>query len=344
MLGTLRFFLACVVALSHMHGAYLPLNLGGTAVVIFYFISGYLMNRSYQRFASPLAFYKDRVIRIFPVYLVALAVALPVLYIIGRLPADFSIEDILANVLVVPLNYYVTSGYTVIRPAWSLASELHFYALVPLLFLLRGRILALGAIALTVVHIAAFFAAFTVSDTVIGGSGSTWLAYRLPFSIVAVFVAGFISAESDDDSRYGLRTCWAFYVLFFFVLGQVGRLTDLAMIEISLGAVIAPPLVAAAINLPSIEGLDRILGGLAYPLFLTHIIAQQFVEFVTAKLGWGRLPYVLLAWVLSLGSAYLLWWFVDKPMGARRYKSRGFDQIVLKSAEPVTALPVKQAS
>ena len=50
MLGILRFILAMLVLLSHIPGLGMPLNPGVSAVILFYFISGYLMGRSYRRF------------------------------------------------------------------------------------------------------------------------------------------------------------------------------------------------------------------------------------------------------------------------------------------------------
>ena len=71
MLGSLRFVLAYLVFLTHFPSSGLKLSLGITAVIIFYFISGYLMMKSYLRFkafsASPIkSFYVDRCIKIFP--------------------------------------------------------------------------------------------------------------------------------------------------------------------------------------------------------------------------------------------------------------------------------------
>lgn len=73
MLGILRFILAMLVLLSHIPGLGMPLNPGVSAVILFYFISGYLMGRSYRRFQQhsqqPIRdFYLDRLLKLMPQY------------------------------------------------------------------------------------------------------------------------------------------------------------------------------------------------------------------------------------------------------------------------------------
>lgn len=71
MLGIVRFVLAVLVLLSHIPGLGMPLNPGVSAVILFYFISGYLMARSYLRFQQHSAqpsrdFYMGRLLKLMP--------------------------------------------------------------------------------------------------------------------------------------------------------------------------------------------------------------------------------------------------------------------------------------
>ncbi|MET3900816.1 peptidoglycan/LPS O-acetylase OafA/YrhL [Devosia sp. UYZn731] len=80
-MGTFRFLLASLVMLSHFPGVYLKSNLGQSSVLAFYFISGWLMAMSYERFvaksASPnTAFFLDRFIKIWPSYALVFVVSL----------------------------------------------------------------------------------------------------------------------------------------------------------------------------------------------------------------------------------------------------------------------------
>lgn len=71
--GYVQIFACRLVMLSHFPGVYLMSNLGQSAVLAFYFISGWHMAMSYARFKakgpSPnSAFFMDRAIKIWPSY------------------------------------------------------------------------------------------------------------------------------------------------------------------------------------------------------------------------------------------------------------------------------------
>ena len=101
MLGLIRFALALAVLLSHVPGFDWALNPGVVAVICFYCISGYLMRCSYQRFTrlaqTPVRdFIVDRVLKLFPQYLVVLAITVGLL-------ALFDVPLSLANFFSVPI-------------------------------------------------------------------------------------------------------------------------------------------------------------------------------------------------------------------------------------------------
>lgn len=350
MLGSLRFFLACLVALSHLDGRYLPLNLGIVAVVVFYFISGHLMNRSYRRFADgPRAsgkFYLDRVIRLYPTYVVVFALSFAVLTFAGRLNPDFSTVDFFANLLLLPTNWYLDASFLVIRPSWSLAAEFFFYLLVPLLFALDRRVLAALAVVLCAVHLGSFWVSFTLTDFGVNAARNEYywnhlsalMAYKWPFLILSVFIMGFLAAEAPR-CRYcrnaGL-VMWASYAIFLFAAGQAsGAIHNRCIAEVALGAVVGPPLVLLIINsrVPeAFKAWDRQLGGLAFPLFLVHPAAFVLAEAIAYGSPAGRLLFVYAAWVLSFALAYLVWKYIDQRLTILRYAVRGFDRLALKSA------------
>ena len=126
------------------------LNPGGWAVIAFYVLSGFLMERQYRKLCprgGSRAFYFDRLLRIFPLYVTVLVLA-------GILvPRSFS--TVVANLLLFPTNYFeFTGGTAMVGVAWSLACEAHFYLLVP--FLARAstkalRWMAAGSVAVFIV-------------------------------------------------------------------------------------------------------------------------------------------------------------------------------------------------
>src|SRR5689334_1693609 len=118
MLGTFRLVLALLVALSHVDVRIAGLNPGVTAVVCFYLISGYVMTgllrKHYPSREGVSRFYLDRALRIFPQYLVVAGITLAWFLTIGHTTTFLKHapqwSDLLANLSVVPLNYYMFNG------------------------------------------------------------------------------------------------------------------------------------------------------------------------------------------------------------------------------------------
>ncbi|HSX66779.1 acyltransferase [Nocardioides sp.] len=134
------------------------------ALTFFFALSGYLL---YKPFATYLlggprrpsirAFYRNRVLRVFPGYWVILAVAG---FVLGATVVETSQQSAgetyqteaigyLTNPLQLFTDFTLLHGYTTevprgIPPSWSLVPELAFYAILPLLFLAVLPLLASG--------------------------------------------------------------------------------------------------------------------------------------------------------------------------------------------------------
>ena len=162
----LRFFLALWVILHHLtgpgqkleatalllpHGLFTLIRGGYQAVTTFFVLSGFVLTRSYaatlwnQR--NTLRYALGRVARVYPVYLLSLAVVAP--FILADQTPDKA-GYVAAHLLLVqawlgaiPVNWNT--------PAWSLSCEMFFYAVFPLaaLFIRRAnwRSIALAAAA-----------------------------------------------------------------------------------------------------------------------------------------------------------------------------------------------------
>jgi peptidoglycan/LPS O-acetylase OafA/YrhL len=152
---------ACAVMLVFASHALAQASLTGVlpgefGVTTFFFLSGYLittllrLEHEQTGGISFRAFYLRRVLRIFPPFYLALAVA-TLLWFVGGLPHGPRFElDGVAEQAVFLTNYYVIQHgwWTGLAPGtwifWSLAVEEHFYLAFPLLYLVllrfvRGR-------------------------------------------------------------------------------------------------------------------------------------------------------------------------------------------------------------
>lgn len=150
-MGTLRLFLAISVVAYHMGlGGFLPIN-AITAVQLFFIISGFVVTKiidgNYYRDSNGKLiikhFYLSRFFRLYPTYVVALFFALinealgltEVVKNISSLPTKQMLTAVLLNLsmfgLLDPTMNGSVESWILVPPAWSLTSEIIFYATIP---------------------------------------------------------------------------------------------------------------------------------------------------------------------------------------------------------------------
>lgn len=328
MLGTTRFILACLVALSHVPGVFLPYNYGVSSVIGFYAVSGYLMRKSYPRFREnsphPLwAFYRDRFFKIIPAYAAVLALTwLCVLYL-----GDSAAHEGLRTKARLSLYFYDFSSFPaswfsgLVPPSWSLTSEVQFYLLVPLLAVV-GKRFRLGV----------FFLAIAVQC--IGLSlkdAADPVAYRFIGGVLPAFLIGFLLAAEDRGERGAVFFGWMVY-LGYALFAFASRLIEhVHAFPVLLGLIAAPYLLLASATPEQrpqgrLLAIDDALGNLSYPLFLVHFLAMFLLEkttpFPTASTSWFA-AYIVLCLVLSAAVHGGL----QDPVERWRIRSRGFASI-----------------
>ena len=289
MLGILRFILAMLVLLSHIPGLGMPLNPGVSAVILFYFISGYLMGRSYRRFQQhsqqPIRdFYLDRLLKLMPQYSVVVVLTFLLIYLLGpaqhTLFLNQAIEPlkVLLNLALLPANYVFEPlsieamlPHPIVPPAWSLASEFHFYLLLPLILLAGRRGFALIFAGAALIQVAALFHAS-------GDFNSNNFGYRFIFGVLVFFLGGLAYGRREEP--FYRRICQLYAAIYLSMLIAVAPGFDLyanpQVIELLLGATLAAPLLSAALSVKNLgrrwRMADDLLGRLAYPVFICHFL------------------------------------------------------------------------
>ncbi|MCB5183701.1 acyltransferase [Methylobacillus gramineus] len=297
MLGGYRFLLAILVALSHFGFIYKGLNPGQWAVISFYFLSGYLMwmqfgkfNAQKELFGASMTFYIDRFLRIFPLYLIVLSF----MYLtLGGV-------DHLENYLLFPLSYHSLLGVKAeIFPAWSLATEMHFYILVPFLFLASNKILK------SVMWLS--FMIFIISPFL---SNSTWWGYYGAPGTLFVFAAGMMFAK-------GLNIKPVLFASIVALAGFVIAKTFQPALPCGINISVCLGMIFAALVVPVLSKLkggkwDKNLGALTFPLFLIHPWVVEFFNF-------DNMLFLLLT---SLVISWALMAFIENPFDKLRYAVR----------------------
>ncbi len=342
MLGSVRFLLALLVMLSHFPPNGLPLNVGVVAVICFYFISGFLMRRSYERFESnsnhPIwTFYVDRVLRLFPQYLLVCWASFALIYLLGRetrvpyLAQEITPLKVVLNTLLLPTNYvfppFVVPAllpHPIIPPAWSLASEFHFYLLLPLLFRAREGVWMAWLIGAAAIQWGGFWSTNPTFATAAIG-------YRYILGVLVVFLFGYGFAETGTRKSYAAWGVWAGYLVHLLLsCALLGLRSHPLVLEVALGGAIALPLTHLSMRWTwrsrTWQTVDRVLGDLAYPIFISHFLAYYLVEQLFG-LGYAR-PVSFFLVSLSFCSA-VSWGLMrtQRRFDAYRIDRRGFESL-----------------
>lgn len=318
----MRLLLALAVLASHagvrLHG----LNPGVTAVIGFYLISGYVMTGLLRRhFAAPRripAFYLDRLARIMPQYLFY-AAATAVWFLatdrqtlfLTRQPTPV---DVLNNLTVVPLNFYMwngADGFTLIPPGWSLGAELQFYLLAPLLVLWPR-----AAVALALASLAVYGAALA------GALNADWFGYRLLAGVLWVFAVGsalFVLQRTRPWAAHALALAAPLLALaVYLVLRSFGLHAVPYHQEVLLGWGLGVVLLHG-LSRRRAGRLDALAGDLSYGVFLNHFLLIWLLELDQLALTGARLAVLMGA---SMLLSYATQRLIERPVLAWRRRLR----------------------
>lgn len=301
MLAILRFILAMFVVIAHLsEGVPFLSHWGIFAVFGFYLISGYLittiLNETYFfRFS---AFLTNRFLRLFPIYYAVVLVSAFTIYVAPNANAfhpawspQFRLVDFGGNGLIFPFEFYDAS-FRVIPPAWSIAVELINYFLLWLL-VARNRTMAISALLITLIY--HIISLSTGADW--GRRYFPFYAALLPFAIGACiyfFQSHLNLLSSEVIKRISVFSfiLWIINLVFCgFVTVPGGSLFDVFFYtNLSFLTVFIYTTTHPTINTLKTR-IGKILGDLAYPIFLTHWI----VGFAMSQLVGERRGLTLLA-------------------------------------------------
>lgn len=264
MFGLYRFLLAVLVALSHFGFQFAGFNPGQWAVISFYTLSGLLMERQCKKLSRTGSgtFYLDRFLRIYPLYFVVLLLA----WFENRC----AWKVIIINAALLPLNYSDFIGIPALlsAQAWSLACEVHFYILVPLLVLCSTRML----------HVILLSSLLLFAGSPFLFNSTFWAFSGLP-GVLFVFVSGILINRKDF---LFMKMLWMIVAILLriFVMSKLfhtGLPTGIH-INICLGYLIATVMIPCLDQYSPKVKWDRILGLFSYPLFLCHTVAADFMR------------------------------------------------------------------
>jgi peptidoglycan/LPS O-acetylase OafA/YrhL len=294
-------------------------------VPIFFFISGYLISKAYERSPNNLEYAKNRILRLYPALIVCIAVNIMMVGATGY----FSISEA-SNSDIALLFFGKTTFFQFYNPdfmrafgdgvlngsLWTICIELQFYILTPLLYKASGNnreIKKIFLISLIPIFLVAnrslYLLAPEFNDEV------WWKLYRVSFAPwFYMFLTGILFQRNFDYissfiEKIPFVPMLLLYIGVALVLNrhgfQVGN-------EISplLFVILIPVVFRAAYFLPN--KINSLMQGndISYGVYIWHMpIVNQMLY-----LGYsGHIWQSLLALTLSVFVAVLSWRYIEKP-------------------------------
>ena len=315
-MGAYRLLLAMLVAISHMGVTVAGFNPGVVAVVSFLIISGFVMTslieRNYSAPGQIRLFYLDRILRLYPQFLLYFVASCVVIYFL--LPgtpqaAALTVKNIVASLAMVPMGFYMY-GITVpeiLPAAWSLGLEMCFYLLIPFLLIYKCRGLAfVASVAVFVV------ACLGVINTDVYG-------YRLLPGVLFIFLCGsyLYKAHTKGLMIAVGTTLIAALLLLAIVAGFIERRPFNA--EVTAGIVLGVPAVWFLSKL-KFHRVDEFFGNISYGVFLNHFVVMYALRaFWPVEYSAFIVTAVL---VLSLVLSGVSYYCVERPALRLRHAFR----------------------
>ena len=333
MFGLYRYFLSVMVVVAHMAPP-VHVYVGYYAVFGFFMLSGYLMSmtlhenyfpdekRGLQRYAI------NRFLRIYPLYFIAISMAMLLAVIIPEASRSVHMADItdqtfqsaISN-LVIFLLVDIAGGRTpqiIIWPTWSLAIEVIFWLLMTKLVRTRRALYGWGlfSIAYTV------FAAY--------GQNNLGMRYNSPLAGSLLFFLGAWiyhlktkAVVPHSIRKYIARPLaprWIFIIcalVAVFSLCAYHLFADVDFeglyisILVSMLAVYGLSCVQRESCSPWLTREDDVLGDLAYGIFLFHVPAAVLVSYFFPQLFVASWAYFFATLAVTNLLAVVLWKLLD---------------------------------
>jgi len=289
--------------------------MGVSAVIVFYMISGFAMSGLYStRFYSKdfAYFYIERIIRIMPQYCFYLACTFCMLYGFDIWVSDYpsgnlGAMDVFSNVVLIPMGLTIyfpfLMDFALIGHAVSLANEMIFYMLVPLVLVYR-----LMSVVAAVISVLVFCLATHSSMSIVAYSYN-----YLPGPFI-FFVIGHL--------LYLRKWNYIFAAMMPLILNQIyllhiGEMSAGFNLDIYVGFYFGFMVMFLLMNYES-NKIDHFLGAASYGCFLGHL--PLLILFKYFKIFEDNLLMFSISLLFaSILIGFISYYVVEKPM--QKYKS-----------------------
>ncbi|WP_167515548.1 acyltransferase family protein [Enterobacter oligotrophicus] len=281
-MGYFRFLLALLVCANHL---WIIGGIGRYAVFSFYILSGYLMTEIVmgKYGTSPIGVYKyaiNRILRIYPMYLLVFIFTIASLYILGvdnikafdsNLSLPSTIKSWLMNSTLIGMDFDVKER--TIPPSWTLFVELFFYAFIPFAVKMGKKFISLWL----TVSIGYHLTVLIISQKSLLGWDDrygTIIAGSLGFSVGCYFRTYLLNWASSNkafvSSVAALMICYAFTFIWFLNGPSTTQLKIMSALFFYINILSSAIIVYKLFNMKQ-SNTSRLLGDYSYPFYLLHL-------------------------------------------------------------------------
>lgn len=270
------------------------------SVDFFFILSGFVLAHAYgERLMtglSPLAFMRVRIIRLYPLYLLGLLIALAsAAYMIRRGwwdVSDISTAALLGFVFLPTPPPASSQLYPLNPPAWSLLFEL----IANLVYALTARFLSLRLLAwvLPVGAAAVVFTTFRHAD--VTGPGWEWSHFDAGLARVMFdFFAGVFLYRLRETWRAPVMPSWLAVVVFLAIIGVPAPSAWRPAFDSGAAIILFPLLVMTAADARVSGAMARVcttLGLMSYAVYVLHVPLRGVLNLVFDRIGFHPPGYV----------------------------------------------------
>lgn len=316
----LMVFLSHIAALSQIHKIqWMVTFFSGTfAVQGFFFISGYLVFRSYERTDSILIYFKKRICRIAPAYVFVVTIIPVLLFFTSKLsfsdyfPSLIFWNYIKYNLLLsnfvaptLPGVFDENPIHAVNGSLWTIKIEVMFYLIVPVLILISKRIGIIKTLIIAAILSIVWKVAFIAAGNFYKFPYFLKLSKQMPGQL-SFFVAGAFGYYCNEFLKKNI-TLLSFSISLILYIISDGFLLHEVIAPFAIGIICFYLSIVAPAYFSKICSID-----ISYGLYLFHFpIIQTFICYGVEKKS--LLVYLLFSFLASVFCAIISWYYIEKP-------------------------------
>lgn len=309
-------------------------NQGAIGMTFFFILSGFILSYSYSAQFSISSYFRSRIARIYPIYILAALITLPWLIFpdfVGRqLPLLEVTFLLVVGFLLLQAWFPPTFPLWNNGGSWSISVEAFFYICFPLL---KKKIDKLDRRTIYKLLFASYFMILLVSFSVyLYQSEGMSLAYSMPIFRIFEFTFGMLAFKlfCTNDSIFSNRVL--FHFLFFIFLFNLIFIGEKLPLYVTHDWIAVPFFVFLLINLVKFNsllskilasGFFNLLGRASYSFYSLQVffILSSIKWKAKVQSNWSLLEnnqaFALIAFLILTLSSILVYKFIEEPLRKR---------------------------